>query len=108
MKLYGLKNCDTCRKAMKYLDASGIEYSFADIRDEPMTAAELEKLINTVGDAAINKRSKSWRELDETARAQAPAALLAQNPTLAKRPVIISDSAITVGWDTTAQTAHIG
>ncbi|NNL88073.1 MAG: arsenate reductase, partial [Marinicaulis sp.] len=41
MKLYGLKNCDTCRKAMKQLDAAGVNYDFLDVRDDGVSKRQV-------------------------------------------------------------------
>jgi arsenate reductase len=102
--LYGLKNCDTCRKAMKALDAAGIAYVFHDIRDGSLNATQVSKWLSVVGeDALVNKRSTTWRNLTDTERQQADsekqlANLLLVHPTLIKRPVIVSADSITVGW----------
>lgn len=102
MKLYGLKNCDICKKAMKALDASGQNYTFVDIRAEADVATLAPEWLKQVEAAKlVNTRSTTWRQLDEAARAKAdtdPAALLAANPTLIKRPVIEQGGEVSVGW----------
>ncbi|WP_394692643.1 ArsC/Spx/MgsR family protein [Hyphobacterium sp.] len=109
MKLYGLKNCDTCKKAMKALDASGQAYTFIDIRAEADVASLAPEWLQQV-DAAklINTRSTTWRQLDEAERARAetnPAGLLAAHPTLVKRPVIERGDEVFVGWTKDVQAA---
>ena len=102
MKLYGLKNCDTCKKAMKALDAAGQAYTFVDIRAEADVASLAPKWLKQIDPAKlINTRSTTWRQLDESERAKAetdPAGLLAANPTLVKRPVIERGNDVFVGW----------
>ncbi len=104
MKLYGLKNCDTCKKAMKALDAAGRDYAFIDIRAEADLAKLAPKWLGAVGaDALVNKRSTTWRGLSEAERAKSEtpagaAKLLAANPTLVKRPVIENGAEVLVGW----------
>lgn len=107
--LYGLKNCDTCKKALKALDASGRSVDFVDIRAEADLAAKLPGWLNAVGaDRLINTRSTTWRGLDEAEREKAqsdPASLLEAHPTLIKRPVIEADGAVWVGWTKEVQGA---
>jgi len=102
--LFGLKNCDTCKKAMKALP----DAAFVDIRAEADLAAKLPVWLEAVGaKALVNTRSTTWRGLDETQRARADsdtAGLLAENPTLIKRPVIEANGTVFVGW--TAVTAN--
>ena len=100
--LYGLKNCDTCKKALKELAAAGLDVTFVDIRAEADLAERVPVWLEAVGaKALLNTRSTTWRGLDESARRQAetdPAGLLIANPTLVKRPVVERDGDITVGW----------
>ena len=103
IELVGLKNCDSCRNARKWLDAEDIVYQFRDIRDAPPSTDELQHWLSRVGpDQLINRRSTTWRQLSEVDRAQAAqphaAELLHANPTLIKRPVIINGSSVTVGF----------
>ncbi|MEE2526080.1 Spx/MgsR family RNA polymerase-binding regulatory protein [Hyphobacterium sp. HN65] len=109
MKLYGLKNCDTCKKAMKALDAAGQAYTFVDIRAEADVATLAPEWLKQVETAKlINTRSTTWRQLDEAQRARAesdPAELLADNPTLVKRPVIEQGGKVLVGWTKDVQAA---
>ena len=109
MKLYGLKNCDTCKKAMKALDAAGQNYTFVDIRAEADVASLAPQWLKQVDPARlINTRSTTWRQLDEAQRARAesdPAGLLAANPTLVKRPVITRGNEVFVGWTKDVQAA---
>ncbi|WP_300528286.1 ArsC/Spx/MgsR family protein [Maricaulis sp.] len=101
-KLFGLKNCDGCKKAMKALDAAGIAYDFVDIRAEADLPARLPLWLDKAGaKALVNTRSTTWRGLDEVQRARAesdPAGLLAENPTLIKRPVVETGEQVFAGW----------
>lgn len=102
MKLFGLKNCDSCKKAMKALGAAGIQFDFVDIRAEADLAAKVPLWLDKAGvKALVNTRSTTWRGLDEAQRARAesdPAGLLAENPTLIKRPVVETGDTVFVGW----------
>lgn len=102
MKLYGLKNCDTCKKALKALEAAGKPVEFIDIRAEADLADRVPAWLKVVDPAKlINTRSTTWRSLDEASRARAesdPVSLLDDNPTLIKRPVIETGDQVYVGW----------
>lgn len=102
LTVYGLKACDTCRKARKELDEAGVTHIFIDVRDDPVIAERIPVWLEGLGaQTLINKRSTTWRGLNEQERAlaeTAPAKLLVDHPTLMKRPVIEADGNTTVGW----------
>lgn len=112
LTLYGLKNCDTCKKALKELAAGGRDVTFVDIRAEADLAAKLPGWLAAAGaEALVNKRSTTWRGLDEAERAgasgDAAAALLEAHPTLIKRPVIEAGDAVHVGWTASVSKALV-
>ncbi len=102
MRIYGLKACDTCRAAMKALPGAVL----VDVRAEPLGAADIARFLEAFGEALVNKRSTTWRGLDEAERAGAPEALLSEHPTLMKRPVIEEEGgALHLGWGKDVQAA---
>lgn len=103
--LYGLKACDTCRKALKALEAGGFAPSFQDVRAEPLSASQLAQMHEALGADLLNIRSTTWRGLSEEERAQDPVALLQAHPALMKRPVIDRDGTLTLGWGKDVQGA---
>ena len=109
MRLYGLKNCDTCKRALKALDSDGQPIEFIDIRAEADLTNRVPVWLDGVDPARlINTRSTTWRQLDEGQRARAdsdPAGLLIDNPTLIKRPVIETGNSVYVGWTKDVQAA---
>ena len=110
MKLYGLKNCDSCKKALKALQFaaqnSGQSFEFIDLRATPVSIEQLQKWLDEHGDTVlVNRKSATWRGLDDQARQQPVLALLLANPTLIKRPVIESGENSFVGWTAEVQTA---
>lgn len=107
LTIYGLKTCDTCRKSRQAIEQSGKEVTFVDVRDTPLRRELLERFLAEFGDALVNRRSTTWRELPEDERARPPLELLEAHPALMKRPVIAGDT-LTMGWDATAQSAHLG
>lgn len=103
MEIWGLKTCDTCRKAIAALPGA----RFRDIRAEPLSGDEITGLLANFGEAAINRSSTTWRGLPEADRALPPAALLKAHPALMKRPVIRLGEAWHLGW-TPAVRAALG
>lgn len=103
MKLFGLKTCDTCRAARKALP----EAEFVDVRDTGVDAPILDAALATFGDDLVNRRSTTWRGLDEEQRARPPRDLLIDNPTLMKRPLIVDGDRMVLGWSKAAQ-AELG
>lgn len=91
--LYGIKNCDTVKKARRWLDAKDIEYTFHDVREDGLEREQVEAWLAELGwETLVNRRSTSWKALDEHMRAamDAKAALEAilEQPTLIKRPLL--------------------
>lgn len=102
MKLYGLKNCDTCRKALKSLEG----YDLVDVRQEPLSAELLIAAHAQFGEKLLNTRSTTWRGLPETERARPPLDLLRDHPALMKRPLIqTAEGELLLGWTRDVQDA---
>ena len=101
--LYGLKNCDSCKKALKHLTGQGADAVLIDVREQPPTAKQLKEWCQEFGrDVFVNKRSTTWRGLTEaqkaiTSDAQA-LALIQTSPTLMKRPVIVAGKKKLIGF----------
>ncbi|MEK9947180.1 MAG: Spx/MgsR family RNA polymerase-binding regulatory protein [Alphaproteobacteria bacterium] len=91
--VYGLKNCDTCKKATVWLSERGIEYVFHDVRAEPLDAKTIDAWLKELGSTTlVNRRSTTWRELTPAQKDGAGAApeagkLILDHPALMKRPV---------------------
>lgn len=101
MKLYGLKNCDTCRKALKELH----EVEFIDVRESGVSEKTLEKAIATFQGALVNTRSTTWRLLADEDRALDTLVLLKKHPTVMKRPLIERDGELFLGWTPKVQSS---
>ena len=100
---YGIPNCDTVKKARKWLDAKGIDYAFHDYKKEGADPAKLAKWIEAKGvDVVLNRRGTTFRKLSEEEKADIDAAkavtLLAQYPGMIKRPVVEHADGILVGF----------
>lgn len=99
MIIYGLKNCDSCRKARKELEAAGREVEFVDVRANPIDKAMFTELLAAFGeDKLLNKKSTTWRQLDDGERETPALELLLSHPTLMKRPLIVTDGQKYLGW----------
>ena len=99
--IYGLKNCDTCRKALKWLDANDVDFEFKDVRADGVDRDQVAAWVSAVGAKLLNTRSTTWRQLSDADRERAasdPVGLLVEHPTLIKRPVLDASEAI-VGFD---------
>jgi len=102
LTVYGIKQCDTCRKALAWLTQRGIEHRFHDFRSDGLDAGLLRGWLDSAySDQLVNRRSTTWRQLTEQQRqAQGDALLdiLLQYPTLIKRPVFVKDKIVAVGF----------
>ena len=108
--VYGIKNCDTCRKALKWLKSEIIEHTFHDLRVDGLEEKTLSIWIETVGwETLLNRRGTTWRKLPETDRdgvtPGTAAALMLENPTLIKRPIFDTGAAYFVGFSEAEQEA---
>ena len=103
LTIYGIKSCDTCRKARKFLDEHNIEHNFHDLREDGLDIQMLERWTQRMGwERLLNKQSLTWRKIPEVDRNdmnrdKALAAMI-DNPTLIKRPVLETEKFIAVGF----------
>lgn len=106
MTLFGIKNCDTVRKARKWIENHQLSVHFHDFRDQGLRQEDLEFWCNSAGwETLLNRRSTRFRalsEADKTDIDQAKAlALMLAYPTLIKRPVLVVDEQVLVGFNET-------
>ena len=102
--IYGIPNCDKCRAARKWFAANSVNVRFHDLRADGLDGKTLEHWQTALGDdALINKRSQTWRTIPEPDRQELDGnesrQLMLNHPTLIKRPIVTSDSAVSVGYD---------
>ena len=104
VNIYGIKSCDTMKKAFTWLDQAGISYRFHDYKKEGAPEKALRQWIRKLGwETVINRRGTTWRKLPEDARQNMDAdtavtAALA-NPSLIKRPIIEQGTIVLAGFD---------
>lgn len=103
--LYGLNNCDTCKKARNWLKRFAIEHEFVDYRDHRQSPETLVAWKDALGgwEAMINKSSTTWRQLPETRKSPGSDAewklLLKEYPQLIRRPVVVTgDGVVSQGF----------
>lgn len=103
MILYGISTCDTCKKALKALEAAGRDVTFRDVRAEPLLTAEIAEILTEFGDRAINKTSTTYRGFSDFLKMSEPVVQIALQPTVMKRPIIRDGAAWHLGWDEAVQ-----
>lgn len=100
--LYGIKNCDTVKKARIWLDKHQIAYQFHDFRTDGISESQVNNWINNLGlETLVNKRSTTWKELDENIKSdfdQNAVQVITANPTLIKRPLLDTGKQHYVGF----------
>jgi arsenate reductase len=101
--LFGIKNCDTIKKARRWLDDQNIEYHFHDLRADGLTLKQINQWIEkSHWETLLNKRGTTWRKLDttikDTTNRDNVADLLLNNPAMIKRPVLDHQGTITIGY----------
>ncbi len=111
--VWGIPNCDTMKKARRWLDEHGVEYTFHDYAKAGIDADKLQAWSDKVGwDQLLNRRGTTYRKLDESDRSGIDEAkairLMAEHPSLIKRPVIERGDEIVVGFDDTLYTKLFG
>lgn len=102
--IYGIKNCDTMKKALKWLDDNGAAYEFHDYKKQAVPKDVMSRAIKELGwENVINRRGTTWRKLPETERdnMDSGAALTAamDNPSLIKRPLLQHNGKIYLGFN---------
>jgi arsenate reductase len=101
--IYGIKNCDTVKKARQWLATNGSDYAFVDVREDGVDKTEIQRWIDVAGiDVVVNKRSTTWKQLSDEQKEglneTTALDLLLANPTLVKRPVLTIDDSVFIGF----------
>jgi Spx/MgsR family transcriptional regulator len=101
--LYGIKNCDTMKKARAWLDAKGVPYAFHDYRAEGVDRARLETWAGSVGwETLLNRAGTTFRKLPNADKAGLDEgraiALMLDQPSMIKRPVLDLGGRLVVGF----------
>ena len=103
IKIYGIPNCDTMKKARRWLEANGTEYDFHDYKKLGVPENKLKNWVNQTGwETILNKRGTTWRKLDDEVKGNIDEAaaiqLMLDNPTIIKRPILESGKLLLIGF----------
>jgi len=101
--LYGIPNCDTIKKARKWLKDNGIDYEFHDYKKQGVPEKELRAWVKKLGyGVLLNKRGTTWRKLDDETKdsvdERSAIQIMLENPSIIKRPVLVKNKTILVGF----------
>ena len=106
MKLYGLKNCNSCKKALKEIRNAGKDIEFIDIRDNHISLDIIQNWLDQHSDGVlVNRKSTTWRNLSDEDRQTSAPILLQAHSTLIKRPIIVAGDHSFVGWNVDVKSA---
>ena len=99
LTIYGIKNCDTVKKALKFLSSKSLPYEFIDFRENLISEEHYKTMEQGVGlEMLINKRSSTYRSLTDDEKQNFGYELVSKYPTLIKRPVLIQNGDVMVGF----------
>ena len=104
VQIHGIPNCDTIKKARKWLEANGIEYQFHDFRKDGLEKSDLSKWVKQAGwETLLNRRGTTWRKLTEKDKSdineQKAIELMLDHPAMIKRPVLVKGKTVHVGFN---------
>ena len=103
IKIYGIPNCDTMKKARKWLEDNGLEYEFHDYKKHGVPEKNLTRWAKTAGwDVVLNKRGTTWRKLNDEIKNNIDEAssiqVMLEHPSAIKRPVLEDGKTLLVGF----------
>ena len=103
LHIIGIPNCDKIRATKKWMESKEVEFEFIDVKREPLTLDEIKDLEFKVGlDVLVNKRGTTYRDLglkDKELSDNEMLEILEQNQSMIKRPVLVFEDAVLVGYD---------
>ena len=105
MKIYGIKNCDTVKKALNWLDSHGIKYEFHDFKKSGVEETKLREWADKLGwETLLNKRGTTWKKLDPEVQSsvtnpETAFKLMQEKTSIIKRPVVEDGDLLFSGFD---------
>ena len=113
IKIYGIPNCDTMKKARKWLEANDVDYDFHDYKKLGVPDEKLKRWVKQAGwEKLLNKRGTTWRKLDHKVKdsidEQLAIKIMLENPSIIKRPVLESGKTLLVGFNASDYLQLIG
>lgn len=111
LKVYGIKNCNKVRDTFKWLEENDVDYTFVNLKMEPLSEAKLDEFVHKVGlDVLVNHRGTTYRKLglkDKNLDEDQLFDQLLEHQTMIKRPVLELNDAVLVGYDEDAFDAFV-
>ncbi len=103
IKIYGIPNCDTMKKARKWLESNNLDYEFHDYKKQGVPEEKLQHWVKIAGwETVLNKRGTTWRKLDEDIKNNidetSAIQVMLENPSAIKRPVLEKDNMLLIGF----------
>lgn len=103
IKLYGIPNCDTIKKARKWLSDNELDYTFHDYKKQGVPEKELKAWVKKLGwEILLNTRGTTWRKLDDNVKKSinesSAIQIMLDNPSIIKRPVLSNGKTLLVGF----------
>lgn len=103
IKIFGIKNCDTIKKSLKWAEEKGLEFTFHDYRKDGVTPELLNEFIADFGlDVLVNKRGTTWRKLPDDVKdsldEESALKIMMDNPAIIKRPIFVMGSEKFIGF----------
>ncbi|AIY65388.1 ArsC family reductase [Pseudoalteromonas piratica] len=103
IKLFGIPNCDTIKKAKKWLEQNNIDYTFHDYRKDGISTEMVSDFCQQLDwQQVLNKRGTTYRQLDDATKesltAESVIALLVEHPAMIKRPILQKDNELYLGF----------
>lgn len=103
IKIYGIKNCDTMKKAFKWLEANGLEYQFHDYRKDGISEDMVANFVSELSlDLVLNKRGTTWRKLPDDIKDNIDGSgaikLMTENEAMIKRPIFDFGDGLAIGF----------
>ena len=106
LEVIGIKNCNTIKNTLQWLEDNGVEYEFRDVKKDPLSPNELADMVGKIGlDSLLNRKGRKWKDLglaDKNLSDNDLFEVLLEHQTMIKRPVLVRDGAIIVGFDESA------
>lgn len=105
IKIYGIKNCDTVKKALNWLTENKISYQFHDYKKEGVDKETLEKFVEKFGyEKILNQKGMTWRALDKADQQKitdkkSAIDLMLEKPSIIKRPLVDNGEKLLVGFN---------
>ena len=106
IRIFGIRSCDSCRKAIKWLEQHEVDHEFVDLRADGFSGNDVDRWQASAGwENLLNKRSLTWRKIPRVDRegldAARAATLIQEHPTVMRRPLLEVDDRVLLGFDAT-------